>query len=74
MTDAAHNLASRLHCGATYSANKATYIAAMLNADEQADSTNYENGKFVGFTYEADIKGEFGRVAAFHFQEFVGYF
>ena len=65
----------RLHCSATYSATKALSIAAMLNDDEQSEDSNYNlSGQFTGFEYRAEVKGEFGRVAAFSDGEFMGYF
>lgn len=72
----AHGLTiDRLHCGATYAATKAISIAATLNDDEQGDDSNYSlAGDFTGFEYRAEVKGSFGRVAAFSEGEFVGYF
>jgi len=65
----------RLHCSATYPADKARGIAASLNDEEQGDDSNYNlSGQFTGLEYRAEIKGEFGRVAAFSDGEFVGYF
>lgn len=75
MTHTALNTRSRLHCSATYSASKAASIATCLNTEEQDDDSNYSMaGEFVGFEYRVEIKGEFGRVAAFSDGEFVGYF
>ena len=66
---------NRLHCSSVYSAFKAEELAAQLNQDERADESNYDaRGHFIGYVYAADIKENFGRVAAYHQNEFVGYF
>jgi hypothetical protein len=75
MTQVAHAIEGRLHCSAVYSAAKALAIAASLNTEERDEDTNYSlAGEFTGFEYRAEVKGEFGKVAAFSFGEFVGYF
>lgn len=74
MTGSAMSI-THLHCGATYTAAKAKALADALNMQERADDTNYTDGAFTGFEYRADIKGLYGRVAAFDESgEFVGYF
>lgn len=75
MTHNSQEVSSHLHCSAIYSAEKATEIAATLNADERDDDTNFDSdGNFVGFEYRAEIKDVYGKVAAFQDGEFVGYF
>jgi hypothetical protein len=57
----------RLHCSATYDANTAISLAAMLNKDEMEEGGD--------FTYQAEIKGAFGRIQVFDGDgAFVGYF
>jgi hypothetical protein len=56
----------RLHCSATYDAAKAVEIAKELTADEIDNGGTLE--------YRAEIKGAFGRVAAFDGGVFVGYY
>jgi hypothetical protein len=74
MTDTAKQIASHLHCGATYDATKATRIAHALNTEERGEESNYKDDVFIGFEYRVEINGVFGRIAAFSDDEFVGYF
>lgn len=75
MTDTALNIRGRLHCSSVYPAGKATQIAHSLNNEERGDDSNYNMaGEFTGFEYRVEIKGEYGKVAAFQYGEFVGYF